>query len=558
MQTGSSTMRSMLDGLKKFNVPIYQRAYAWDSRQLEDFLNDILNQHPEKDYFFGSFLLHKNGNEGDFEIIDIVDGQQRLTTFIIFMNSLINEMINKSCDGVSNRTKRTYIKDEDVFKLQTSNGDNPFLQNVILDGKSYEESYIDTSGKRLLLNAKEYFEKNLKELDSDTLKQIYKTSTEAEVLLYVVKEVSSATKVFELLNDRGRKLTDLESIKSFLMYNAGMAADHPDQVISNIQEDFGDIYKKIERHHIDGKNILRYHILAFEKYPTDQIDKPKDFIKDKINKLMKEDKKEVLKVIQDFSSSLRNTFGIYAEIQELKLENRNLSELFMIGRVDSYYPVLINVYKNEKNRFDDLVSNLKKFTLRAGLANLKSSAGKSTIYTALRNKEDAVSLIDGFISNNWWDINGRALEALNSENHYQWLNKNILRYLLVSYENDLRSKKGYPQITLKEYSSTDTREKLSIEHISAIKAKKVDYSNKFTETYLHNLGNLVIDYSASNSSKGPKNTQDKISTYNLAPLMSQNEIDEVYCDWKKVNDISIFIDERKERLCNFITEKFEF
>jgi uncharacterized protein with ParB-like and HNH nuclease domain len=81
------------DGIQ-FAIPSYQRAYSWeldkDRKQIEQFINDIKDQNPNKKYFFGHFLFEKDENkETKFWVID---GQQRLTTVIIFFTCLINEL----------------------------------------------------------------------------------------------------------------------------------------------------------------------------------------------------------------------------------------------------------------------------------------------------------------------------------------------------------------------------------------------------------------------------------------------------------------------------------
>ena len=101
MQTGKSTVKTIFDGTRIFNIPIYQRAYAWDKENLQDFLTDLINQYKDRKYFLGSFLFHINGTRDEFTIIDIVDGQQRLTTFIIFIQSLIKILTDKSSTLVS-------------------------------------------------------------------------------------------------------------------------------------------------------------------------------------------------------------------------------------------------------------------------------------------------------------------------------------------------------------------------------------------------------------------------------------------------------------------------
>ena len=72
-----------------FVIPDYQRAYAWTEKQLNPFLNDILehvdvdNNHAnDTNYYLGHYILE--GNENDVTV-EIVDGQQRITTVYLFL-----------------------------------------------------------------------------------------------------------------------------------------------------------------------------------------------------------------------------------------------------------------------------------------------------------------------------------------------------------------------------------------------------------------------------------------------------------------------------------------
>ena len=75
MQSDQMTIYEMFFGPEIFKIPKYQRAFAWEERQLSDFVDDLDNQNLEKDYFFGTILFELQGEEGDFKIIDIVGGQ---------------------------------------------------------------------------------------------------------------------------------------------------------------------------------------------------------------------------------------------------------------------------------------------------------------------------------------------------------------------------------------------------------------------------------------------------------------------------------------------------
>lgn len=559
MQTGKSTVKNIFDGTRIFNVPIYQRAYSWTkSDNLIDFLSDIVNQHHDRKYFLGSFLFHLNGDRNEFSIVDIVDGQQRLTTFIIFINSLIRALIEKRSTLISDRAFRIYVKDGDVYKLETSNEDSSFLHNVILNEKINTVVNFNTQSQRLLAEAKEYFRDAFVNDSTEKLERIFATATNAEVLLYVVDEINSATQIFELLNDRGRKLTDLEAVKSFLMYNAGLVSSNPNQIIKNIQQDFSEIYRIIEKYEINERDVLRYHTIAFEHPPAEYQDKPKAFVKEKITRLVNNRELNIdpIQEIQEYSTRLKNSFVVYSKIQDEKIKAHYLSEFYMIDRVGPYYPILMFYYKEKSDQFKRLVVKLKRFSLLSALTGLRSY-GESYLYTCLRNNEDVLTKIQCFTDDNWWDINGRAANVITSSNYYYGISKNVVRYILVVYENSLRNAKGFPLLGFNEYFSTIDREKLSIEHISAQRAKEVIYDEEFNEKYMHSIGNLVIDHVGSNSSKGNKNTNDKICDFKMAPLMSQNEIDESNCDWRDCESIKEFIKHREINLHSFIRSYFQ-
>jgi hypothetical protein len=336
------------------------------------------------------------------------------------------------------------------------------------------------------------------------------------------------------------------------MYNAGLVSKNPDQIITNIQLDFGEIYRIIEKYEINDKDVLRYHTIAFERSPADYQEKPKEFIKNRIIQLVNDhDSKNAINEIHNYSERLKNSFVIFSQIQDEKSNIEELSKFFMIGRVAPFYPVLMYIYKEKRDKFEKLLSLINRFTFNASLFGLRSN-GESYLYTKLRNGEDVISQIEDFTAGNWWNINQRALEAVEYTNYYEWLSKNIVRYILFSYENRLRHEKGFPLLGTKEYFTNIDREKLSIEHISARRAKNIEYDDEFNERYLHSIGNLVIDCAGSNSRKGAKNTKDKLHDYHMAPLMSQNEIDETHCDWEDLKSIKNFIEKREERLKQFI------
>lgn len=556
MQTGSTTIRRVFDSSVIFNIPIYQRAYSWEKeKQLKDFFNDILTQHPDKKYFLGTYLFHVREEQGDFQIIDVIDGQQRLTTFVIFMKELIDRLIQSGASEVSERTRRIYLKDGDVYKIKLSNEDSSFLHQHILEDHPVTGTGLQTPSQRLLLSAKQFFKDSLQNCDLNTLNKLYQTAVQAEVLLYVVEEIQAATQIFELLNDRGKRLTDLESLKSFLMHNIGIVSEHPNQMITDIQHQFAEIYRMIERHQLNDDDVLRYHTLAFEKEFELTA---KEYIKKKVAERMGAGQYEEAKQLMiSYARNLKRSFELFVSILKNEDNVQALRDLTMIGRVAPFYPYLMYA-KHESNReFVRLAQALVKFNFRAVLANLRSNAGESYMQTAHKEGRNLADRIEQFCAENWWNMNRRAKDNLKYSSQYESMNRNLVKYILFKYENHLRLIKGFPPLELEHYFNDSAREKLSIEHITAQRVRGITLDEDFHENYMHNLGNLVIDTAASNSSKGNKMPDQKLSAYLRAPIMSQNEIDDFSCNWSDLASIKRMINERKQIIDDFIKVQFE-
>ncbi len=555
MQSGNSTISELFNSDRIFSVPKYQRSFTWVEDNLLDFFDDLLNHRGNKSYFLGTLLFHQKPNRGEYEIIDIVDGQQRLTTTIIFQKALISILKDRNSTKISNKTYFRYIKDADnVYKLELENDDNAFLHASILDDEN--ATNIETPSQKKLIFAKTYFKDNLKKLSTEKLEHIYDILTNAEVILYVVNKISDATQIFELLNDRGRRLTELEGIKSFLMYKiSSLHLKEFDQPINDIQGNFSSIYRLMEQNNLNDKEILRYHTIAFEKSKIEDYDKPDKFIKDKINSLFdKSEHDEVIKTeILDYVKRLKKSFDISKCIKTNLPKSQNLDNLVMIGRVNPFYPFLMIVYDKHRNDFDTFNFYLTQFTFRASLIGLQNQNEK--FYNFIRNNDNLLDIFKLPIQGNWWNINVRVQNALSYRNFYNSINKNIVKYILFKYENKLREKSGFPLFTLSNYFETDERKKISIEHISSQKSKNLVYDEEFEQNYLHSLGNLVLDSKASNSRKNNDTIDEKLSEYDKAPIMSQNEINEVLIDWSDIQQVKNFIDQRNLKLVEYINNE---
>jgi len=570
MENGLKTIKDLFDGTKIFRVPIYQRAYSWSEKQLSDFIEDIKNQKIDRTYFLGTILLEKAENEGDFRSIDIVDGQQRMTTLVIFMKVLLNFLKNKGEDVEI--LEETYINYKNRYKLRLQDEDSEFFQTYILEDKSNPKlSQIRPSQKKLL-NAKNYFFEKLSSLDKEDLIEIKDKINQTKLLTYSVADSAEATLIFETTNDRGKPLTNLEKIKSFLMYKCYIASEESTDILKRIYKRFSDIYNVIELIYIDDEdNILQYHFISFEKWGTKRdYQNYVHMIKNYINQLLLDNKDiQVVEYIDNYSTKLREAFYTVNLIQH-NLKLRSLREIFMLDRLGiTFYPILIKTFQldtsSNKKDFEDIVKLIEIFSFRVlGMKTKRASDLDSAINILIRDFSGDFNLLKLQLTEKILeycnDIKFR--EKLDSNDFYNDFPRDRV-YFFWKYENYLREKNGYSPMSEEEFSTKDNRYQLTIEHIAPqtpeenekriVSTNECDFpdynSEEFKEQYLHCIGNLTFDPRSANASKGRKPVQEKNSKYfKKAPFMAQNELEE-FMDknqWDKDT-----INKRKEKLISF-------
>lgn len=236
----------------QFVIPPYQRAYSWEKdKQIKQFISDLREQNPKKKYFFGHFLFEKDeANENKYWVID---GQQRLTSIVIFFSCLITELQNrenkgeKLLDSFDNpielwRVKETYLQIGKRRKFKTVEYDDNYFENLVVFSNT--EIVADTDSKHRINDAWQYFNELMPKENSQELVKWKKTIEEAIITTFEVSDKVQATQIFAFQNDRGKDLTNLEKLKAYLMYQVYLNAEEPNPIdaIKYVENEFSDIY----------------------------------------------------------------------------------------------------------------------------------------------------------------------------------------------------------------------------------------------------------------------------------------------------------------------------
>lgn len=574
MENGQKTIKDLFDGKKIFKIPEYQRAYAWEEKQLQDFIDDLKNQRINKNYFFGTILFQEGGNNNNFEIIEIVDGQQRITTLILFLNELIKNINDNSKEIYID----TYIKSFGIYKLEVLGQDNEFFRTYIIEDNVVQEGYITTPSQKKLLFAKKYFQEQIKILTND-LSDLMSKISNTNVLTYSVKDKSEATLIFETTNDRGKQLTNLEKTKSFLMYKTYICSENPETELANIQARFTNIYKDYSQieDEIEENSILQYHFIAFEKWVTGKVKEYQKYIeklKVNVNSLISEDNindEKALDYINKYSRELRETFSIVKEL--LLSEMPELQDVRILPNTANFYPLIIKAYKldnsSDKNEFRRILRLIEIYSFRVyAIGSSMPYTGQSRFYSLARDFhgdfEELIDSIKNIIKE--YSNEKRFIEDLGYEDFCNYYSSGIKNYFYWKYENYLRAKEQpvSQELGYKDYLNKDKKTKFSIEHIipqnpdekyrkvitEELMYDKVD--EVFEETYLNCIGNLTIDPLSANASKQNIEFTSKNNKYfKRAPYKCQNELGD-FLEGDKFTANSI--EKRQEKLIKFASD----
>lgn len=167
------TIRDLLGSKRQFIIPRFQREYSWDKKNYQEFLDDMIGnliinngKISSSQYFLGTMLFIGNFTEGTEQEIQVVDGQQRLTTITIMFSALSDRFIELNENTLS-RQIFTYIMTEDddgnEVRILKSKTNYPFFAYFIQDKNKKTSAEAVTEEEHCIKETYEYFKSQLNE-----------------------------------------------------------------------------------------------------------------------------------------------------------------------------------------------------------------------------------------------------------------------------------------------------------------------------------------------------------------------------------------------------------
>ncbi|RPF62563.1 DUF262 domain-containing protein [Helicobacter pylori] len=573
-----------------FEIPSYQRGYAWQMRQLKDFWNDLehASKLGDKFHYMHSLTLRGLENELEDSAFEIIDGQQRLATSLILLGLLAK--ITQHKDPKYDSMNLEPILSYKYYGLSEAFG-------AIMGEEKDLERFQTSFYAKNLIDACAFFKEKISDTPMETLENMFDVLTKK--MLFSVVELNDNRidpfSSFETINNRGKDLSTLELFKNRLHFVVHKICNG--QKLETLQQEINKTYtiiyddlrsfkdddlERFLKHFVAyyyGENsnkfkerLLEMEFNAHRKYDDANLDDEYDKIDELLfylsysskvwNFLHTLDEKAITLIFND-NKKLETEITPKMHILLDKMRRLNaLSDNAFLPLLLSLFTIqLEGKHANKQPYTTKELEGLLEYLERFGFL-IYGVAGRDTAknewielafqaFRACRFWGDKITIEDlPTLEKNFFNKhNNSALEFLEESIHskkkprkwYEW-NK-ALNYLLYEYELYHN-----PETTLNFDSSIE-----SIEHILPQKPDQ-GYSTKEKDWaknphIVHALGNLLLIPKNANSSLSNKPFEEKRKEY-LKGSYSEKEVA------KNASFGVVEIQERSEKLLDFLIARY--
>ena len=608
-----------------FRIPDFQRGYSWKVEQLNDFWDDLENLKPNKFHYTGLLTVELINKcdianiekwQDDIWLLDkgmsayyIIDGQQRLTTAVILINEILE--LFSGDDGVNYDTKESWVNKflykefqakykSFIFGYEKDNPSDEYFKTKILGQQStcadkFPEQTLYTAN---LSNAKNYFKLKLKELDDSKLEELFKKVTnKLKFNFYEIDDELDVHVTFETMNNRGKKLSNLELLKNRLIYISTLINEE-DEVKNRLRKDVNEVWKTIYEYL--GKNkdnplnddvfLFNHWIMYFEYNRKESDAYARSLLSEKFTAkaaIKGNIKFNDIKIyIDSLSKCIKAWYYLFNVHDSDYCEDiKECMQKFERIGMGAFAPLLMGVLtkENDERQIIELLKASERFIFLVFQLTKRPSNTQNSHFYRLANlyywetsniehiTDNINYLIDGCDSEGnykgWFDLYKfeTYMQDLDKRDsgYYAWTG---LKYFLYEYELSLMGKaNGNHKITWTDFNKRVKEN--TIEHIYPQTPKDVCWRNAFKKNspkqkkaLLNSLGNLLLLGQSKNSElqnkcfdfkrKHINSSQDEIGYFNG----SYSEIEvSAFSDWTEAE-----IKERGIKMLEFMEERWGF
>ena len=533
------SLKKLLDN-RLFRIPHYQRAYSWQREHRAAMFDDIKklkNQPADSFHFMATVVGLKTGSTEiatePYDFIDIVDGQQRITTLVLLFKTIEQKL---NCDipdekDQAQELKKLLVKQDDasLILLPTSHDGSRHFAKYLRSGKHSSPEVAQTLADYELLSAIEECESFVDDWEN-RVELLGILKNKLTFVYHEIENEAAVYTVFETLNDRGLDVSWLDKLKSRLMRkvfedNQG----NNEELIEELHDIWGQIYATLGPLHKVASDIglrenpsseaLRFAAtLEADKAPSQPFGE-----KQSVNRLMKicQSTSEAIEVSNWL---LDVTNACYKLLNDMKSSKKAVAKNVQARLLG--VAIILQAYSPEEK--DKLLEQREKTTFRIfGLCRTDARKEKG-VYIQLAwktwndpkfNTDDTLTELKNLGAN--YDIEKAFSENPNC--YKNWSEE--LRYLLYRYEEHLAAQRGMRLNNRQWQSIWDDSPANTIEHILPKSQGSQEPLDPGQEgVFIHRLGNLMLLPPDDNSRAGNQEPKAKVDIYRGPNLLLAEEV----------------------------------
>lgn len=530
-----------------FQIPDYQRGYAWEKEQVGELLEDLELLNAPRRHYAGTIVLCKlpdepvkMGSDGAlYAAHAIVDGQQRLTTIVLLLSELSRALeVYPDCADLAQGIRKNYVETKSIdswpiYKLSLYGEADQFFKASILSETPGIAPPALRAAKRLQdakEQIREYFGRRADTPESEHRQSLMewhgKLTQHLHFNLYEVEKEADVGIIFEVMNDRGKPLTELEKVKNYLLY-ASRSLDveefASDELGKEVNRDWGSILGNlmgadlgsrgfedqllqmhwIKQHDPQAKNWNgvksvkgRFGLRRYAGRHADLLGDLRGYVNDLSNASV---------AYCDARNPRRD--GAFASFSEGDRDGLKYwsAKLLRIGVIRTFLPLLMAArqrWPSEPEKYVELVKLCEAFAFRiyriwGARSNYRESAMFRLARDVARGMEfgEAVREIKRAYGSKearrYFNEFTNAV-APSPDYGYEWSG---LRYFLYEYEEHLAGKGMSPDVSWQEVYRAGLKD--TIEHVLPQGIGSQPYwQERFTtaehKEYVHDIGNLAL------------------------------------------------------------------
>ena len=228
--------KNLFDTENDYIIPLYQRAYAWEDKQLTQLVEDISDVSEDANYYIGSLIVSKQGSK-----YEVVDGQQRLTSLYLLLNCLGMKVEPTLTFACRDRSNYTLINISELLQENRSKLDMDRIEQGIQRGIKILQEELSKDG----FDKATFIEK---------LKRVI-------VYRIEVPEHTDLNRYFEIMNTRGEQLEQHDILKASLM---SYLPKGEQTIFARMWDACSDMTGYVQMHFISKNNEIRERIFNSE------------------------------------------------------------------------------------------------------------------------------------------------------------------------------------------------------------------------------------------------------------------------------------------------------